>query len=68
MMAAHTMYRTRATVFRVDIMHAPAQGLAPAATRAAVAAEVKRIDAGRRAAAEKNSRSGSRRAMTRGQR
>jgi nucleotide-binding universal stress UspA family protein len=46
---------TRATVLRaVDIMHAPAQGLAPAATRATVAAEVKRINEGRRAAARKD--------------
>jgi len=45
----------RVTVFRaVDIMHAPSQGLAPAATRATVAAEVKRINAGRRAAAQKD--------------
>jgi nucleotide-binding universal stress UspA family protein len=45
----------RATVFRaVDIMHAPAQGLAPLATRATVAAEVKRINEGRRAAARKD--------------
>jgi nucleotide-binding universal stress UspA family protein len=46
---------TRATVFRaVDIMHAPAHGLVPAATRATVAAEVKRINDGRRAAARKD--------------
>jgi nucleotide-binding universal stress UspA family protein len=45
----------RATVFRaVDIMHAPAQGLAPAATRATVATEVKRINEARRAAARKD--------------
>ncbi len=45
----------RATVFRaVDIMHTPAQGLAPAATLATVAAEVARINEGRRAEARKN--------------
>jgi len=42
----------RATVVSaVAIMHTPAHRLAPAATRAAVAAEVARINAGRRAAA-----------------
>jgi len=45
----------RATVFRaVDVMHTPAQGLAPAATRAMVAAEVTRVNEGRRAAARKD--------------
>jgi nucleotide-binding universal stress UspA family protein len=45
----------RATVFRaVDIMHAPAQGLAPVATRATVATEVARTNEGRRAAARKD--------------
>lgn len=44
-----------ATLFRaVDIMHALIQGLAPAATRATVATEVKRINEGRRAAARKD--------------
>ncbi len=42
----------RVTVFSaVDIMHTPAHGLAPAATRATVAAEVARINEGRRTAA-----------------
>lgn len=42
---------SRATVFRaVDIMHTPTHGLAPAATRATVAAEVARINEGRRTA------------------
>ena len=45
----------RVTVFRaVDIMHAPAQGLAPAATRATVAAELNRINEGRRTASRKD--------------
>jgi nucleotide-binding universal stress UspA family protein len=44
----------RATVFTaVDIMHTPVQGLAPAATRATVAAEVARINGARRTAARK---------------
>ena len=37
----------------VDAMHVPSQGLAPAATRATVAAEVSRINEERRAAARK---------------
>ncbi|MGE3509879.1 MAG: hypothetical protein AB7N65_13450, partial [Vicinamibacterales bacterium] len=45
----------RATIFRaVDIIHAPTQGLAPAATRATVTAEVARINDARRAAARKD--------------
>jgi nucleotide-binding universal stress UspA family protein len=45
----------RATLFRaVDIMRAPVQGLVPAATRATVATEVKRINEGRRAAARRD--------------
>lgn len=45
----------RVTVFRaVDIMHTPSHGLAPAGTRATVAAEVARINEGRRAAARKD--------------
>lgn len=38
----------------VDMMHVPTQGLAPAGTRATVAAEVARINAERRAAARKD--------------
>jgi len=45
----------RATVFRaVDIMHTPVQGLAPAGTLATVAAEVARINEGRRAEGRKD--------------
>jgi nucleotide-binding universal stress UspA family protein len=45
----------RATVFRaVDIMHAPAPRLASTAARATVAAEVTRINEGRRAAARRD--------------
>lgn len=44
----------RATVFRaVDIMYAPTHALAPAEARAIVTAEVRRINAARRAAARK---------------
>jgi nucleotide-binding universal stress UspA family protein len=53
--ALEPSHGARVTVFTaVDIMHTPAQGLAPAATRATVAAEVKRINEGRRAGARKN--------------
>ena len=53
--ALEPAHGARATVFRaVDIMHAPTQGLAPAATRGIVATEVKRINQGRRAAARKD--------------
>ena len=38
----------------VDTMHVPTQGLAPAGTRATVAAEVSRINEGRRASARKD--------------
>jgi nucleotide-binding universal stress UspA family protein len=53
--ALEPAHGARATVFRaVDIVHAPTQGLAPAATRAIVATEVKRINEDRRAAARKD--------------
>jgi nucleotide-binding universal stress UspA family protein len=53
--ALEPSHGARITVFTaVDILHTPAQGLAAAATRATVAAEVKRINEGRRAAARTN--------------
>jgi nucleotide-binding universal stress UspA family protein len=45
----------RATVFRaVEVLHVPAQGLAPRTTRTTIAAEVSRINEGRRAAARRD--------------
>jgi nucleotide-binding universal stress UspA family protein len=53
--ALEPAHGARATVFRaVDIMHAPAQGLAPGTTRATVATEVQRINEGRRTAARRD--------------